>query len=487
MTPPPLARPLPPPPAMRRPTLVGVPRRRQLPAPMGVGGLPPLAAAARAATRTRTCDVRAEPARGQRSAGAAAAPAPAGSPADAPAAAAAVPHGARAGAVRLGKLRRHGLQAPARRGVAVLGAVAVVAIVGMVYWYNSAIKPGRHRAGHDARRRDRPGRQRQGRRPFAGVDREVARALHAVGHARRLCAQRPEHRAAGRAAAGARRHAGALARHRLRAHQRSAGRPGLARRRAGQGALRAAGPHGLPRVAHRPGAPRARNQGREPLQALAAGRGDRARARSARFTRRSFPPSARAGGRGKPAPSAPRRAAPAGGEKGRRRRRRRLRRSSTQPPTPPPARQAAARRADAAARGRRLTRSRPGRRRAPPARVPAKRRRRARRRAPRTARGRAGRRPRRAGRRSPPPIEPGGGDCSITVNSIPWSEVWIDGKNTTKHTPFVDYKIPCGKHKLAFKRPDMQIDQTESINVSPGRTSSSATRWPPTTNRTHRG
>jgi hypothetical protein len=62
----------------------------------------------------------------------------------------------------------------------------------------------------------------------------------------------------------------------------------------------------------------------------------------------------------------------------------------------------------------------------------------------------------------------GGGDCSITINSIPWSEVWIDGKNTSKHTPVVDFKVPCGKHKLAFKRPDMQIDQTESINVRPG-------------------
>ena len=79
----------------------------------------------------------------------------------------------------------------------------------------------------------------------------------------------------------------------------------------------------------------------------------------------------------------------------------------------------------------------------------------------------ARRRPRRAGRRSRTDSG-GGGDCSITVNSIPWSEVWIDGKNTTKHTPIVDYKLPCGKHKLAFKRSDMQIDQTESINVRPG-------------------
>jgi len=62
----------------------------------------------------------------------------------------------------------------------------------------------------------------------------------------------------------------------------------------------------------------------------------------------------------------------------------------------------------------------------------------------------------------------GGGDCTITVNSIPWSEVWIDGKNTSQHTPVVDFKLPCGKHKLSFKRPDMQIDQTESISVKAG-------------------
>jgi hypothetical protein len=61
-----------------------------------------------------------------------------------------------------------------------------------------------------------------------------------------------------------------------------------------------------------------------------------------------------------------------------------------------------------------------------------------------------------------------GGDCTMTVNSVPWSEVWIDGKNTSQHTPIVDYKISCGRHKLAFKRTDMQIDQTESINVKPG-------------------
>ena len=64
--------------------------------------------------------------------------------------------------------------------------------------------------------------------------------------------------------------------------------------------------------------------------------------------------------------------------------------------------------------------------------------------------------------------EAASGDCSITIGSRPWAEVWIDGKNTNKHTPFADYKIACGKHKISFKRPDLQIDQTEAITVSPG-------------------
>jgi hypothetical protein len=62
----------------------------------------------------------------------------------------------------------------------------------------------------------------------------------------------------------------------------------------------------------------------------------------------------------------------------------------------------------------------------------------------------------------------GSGDCSITIGSRPWAEVWIDGKNTNRHTPFADYKISCGKHKIVFKRADLNIDQTENITVSPG-------------------
>ena len=61
-----------------------------------------------------------------------------------------------------------------------------------------------------------------------------------------------------------------------------------------------------------------------------------------------------------------------------------------------------------------------------------------------------------------------GDGCSITVNTFPWSEVWIDGKNTTLHTPVVGFKLPCGKHKITFKRHDLQIESTETISLRPG-------------------
>ncbi|HEY7373637.1 MAG TPA: serine/threonine-protein kinase [Polyangia bacterium] len=60
--------------------------------------------------------------------------------------------------------------------------------------------------------------------------------------------------------------------------------------------------------------------------------------------------------------------------------------------------------------------------------------------------------------------------CLVSVNSVPWSEVWIDGKNTGRHTPFVDVEIGCGPHRIDFKRPDLQIAESESIVVRPGET-----------------
>jgi serine/threonine protein kinase len=60
-----------------------------------------------------------------------------------------------------------------------------------------------------------------------------------------------------------------------------------------------------------------------------------------------------------------------------------------------------------------------------------------------------------------------GGDCAITVGTRPWSEIWIDGRNTGRHTPYSE-SISCGKHKLTFKRPDLNLARTENITVHSG-------------------
>jgi hypothetical protein len=59
-------------------------------------------------------------------------------------------------------------------------------------------------------------------------------------------------------------------------------------------------------------------------------------------------------------------------------------------------------------------------------------------------------------------------DCSITVGSKPWSEVWVDGKNTSKITPLVDFPVSCGKHKLTFKNSELKIELTKSVSVQAG-------------------
>jgi hypothetical protein len=56
----------------------------------------------------------------------------------------------------------------------------------------------------------------------------------------------------------------------------------------------------------------------------------------------------------------------------------------------------------------------------------------------------------------------------VTLGSKPWAQVWIDGKDTGKVTPLVDYKIPCGKHTVTFKNPEIPIEKSESLTIKAG-------------------
>jgi serine/threonine protein kinase len=66
------------------------------------------------------------------------------------------------------------------------------------------------------------------------------------------------------------------------------------------------------------------------------------------------------------------------------------------------------------------------------------------------------------------PARAGSELCSMSINSTPWSEVWVDGLNTGRHTPLVDYRLPCGRHRIGLKRADLAIDESASIVVKRG-------------------
>jgi hypothetical protein len=59
--------------------------------------------------------------------------------------------------------------------------------------------------------------------------------------------------------------------------------------------------------------------------------------------------------------------------------------------------------------------------------------------------------------------------CSMTIDSAPPSDLWIDGKNTGRRTPVHVPRVRCGKHKLGFKRADLHIDRTKVIRLRPGK------------------
>ena len=57
--------------------------------------------------------------------------------------------------------------------------------------------------------------------------------------------------------------------------------------------------------------------------------------------------------------------------------------------------------------------------------------------------------------------------CSMMVGTTPWAEVWIDGRNTKEHTPYSE-NISCGKHKLSFRRQDLDLEKNVAITVRMG-------------------
>jgi serine/threonine protein kinase len=58
--------------------------------------------------------------------------------------------------------------------------------------------------------------------------------------------------------------------------------------------------------------------------------------------------------------------------------------------------------------------------------------------------------------------------CLLSIGSFPWTDLWIDGKDTGQRTPVVHYPVSCGAHRLNLKRRDLKLDRVEQVTVAPG-------------------
>ena len=63
---------------------------------------------------------------------------------------------------------------------------------------------------------------------------------------------------------------------------------------------------------------------------------------------------------------------------------------------------------------------------------------------------------------------PGPAICSVTVGSSPWAAIWIDGKDTGKHTPVVQLAVACGKHILELRRRDLRLEHLATVDLRAG-------------------
>jgi serine/threonine-protein kinase len=75
-------------------------------------------------------------------------------------------------------------------------------------------------------------------------------------------------------------------------------------------------------------------------------------------------------------------------------------------------------------------------------------------------------------------VEKPSGTGTVTLNSVPWSEVYIDGKRI-RNTPIKDYEISAGSHTVVFDCTSCDPPQkkTEKVVVTAGQTSKKIVRF----------
>jgi serine/threonine-protein kinase len=61
------------------------------------------------------------------------------------------------------------------------------------------------------------------------------------------------------------------------------------------------------------------------------------------------------------------------------------------------------------------------------------------------------------------------GKGTLTINTRPWSEVWVDGKKLGL-TPLAYKELSAGRHKLVLKNPRLKLKKTLWIRIHPDKT-----------------
>ncbi len=63
---------------------------------------------------------------------------------------------------------------------------------------------------------------------------------------------------------------------------------------------------------------------------------------------------------------------------------------------------------------------------------------------------------------APPP-------CAISLGSVPWSDVWVDGRRAGL-TPLTNFTVACGTHEILFTSVERGLARRISLSVRPGET-----------------
>lgn len=61
------------------------------------------------------------------------------------------------------------------------------------------------------------------------------------------------------------------------------------------------------------------------------------------------------------------------------------------------------------------------------------------------------------------------GEGTLRINSRPWAEVSIDGRNVG-NTPLMNLKLSAGSHRITLRNPDFSLEKTIRVEIAPGET-----------------